>query len=66
MTASRFGSFTCQFGGTPDYASSHSLRGGKVGTADDMESLGYTLLELHAGDLPWAAYGGGDAAFDRI
>lgn len=43
-----------QYGGTPDYSSTRSLQGGEVGAADDLESLGYTFLELFTGkELPW-------------
>lgn len=41
------------FMGTPDYSSSDALRGRRQSYKDDMESLGYTLLEMWLGDLPW-------------
>eukprot|EP01023_Acetabularia_acetabulum_P067277 TRINITY_DN9241_c0_g1_i7.p1 TRINITY_DN9241_c0_g1~~TRINITY_DN9241_c0_g1_i7.p1 ORF type:complete len:360 (+),score=41.32 TRINITY_DN9241_c0_g1_i7:160-1239(+) len=42
------------FVGTPDYASDNSLRGRLQGYKDDIEQLGYTMLELLLGDLPWS------------
>ena len=39
------------FSGTPDYASSHTLRGGRCSAKDDCESLCYSLLELWNGEL---------------
>ena len=37
------------FSGTPDYASSRTLRGGRCAAKDDCESLCYSLLELWNG-----------------
>ncbi|KAG1672213.1 hypothetical protein FOA52_002914 [Chlamydomonas sp. UWO 241] len=42
------------FVGTIDYAASRSLRSMHQGQGDDLESLGYSLLEMWLGDLPWA------------
>eukprot|EP01024_Parvocaulis_polyphysoides_P024363 TRINITY_DN22328_c1_g1_i1.p1 TRINITY_DN22328_c1_g1~~TRINITY_DN22328_c1_g1_i1.p1 ORF type:complete len:358 (-),score=40.80 TRINITY_DN22328_c1_g1_i1:216-1289(-) len=42
------------FVGTPDYASENSLRGKLQGYKDDIEQLGFTMLELILGDLPWS------------
>ena len=39
--------------GTPDYSSKSSLLGTRQGPSDDLESLGFSLLELVLGDLPW-------------
>jgi hypothetical protein len=41
------------FVGTPDYASSAALLGRRTGYRDDCEALGYTLLELCLGEMPW-------------
>eukprot|EP00887_Chlorella_sp_A99_P001032 scaffold14.g1032.t1 len=41
------------FVGTPDFASLASLLGSVPGPRDDLESLGYTLLELALRELPW-------------
>ena len=41
------------FVGTPDYASHRALRGLPQRPQDDLESLGYTFLELYLGELPW-------------
>ena len=37
------------FVGTPDYASVNALLGSRQGAADDIESLGYALLEMYLG-----------------
>ncbi|KAL4436953.1 hypothetical protein ABPG75_004092 [Micractinium tetrahymenae] len=42
-----------EFVGTPDFAASAALAGCRPGLRDDLEALGYTLLELALGDLPW-------------
>lgn len=39
--------------GTKVYASVHAHRGDKLSRRDDMESLGYTILEWFRGHLPW-------------
>jgi serine/threonine protein kinase len=41
------------FCGTPDYASIQALQGYEQGPRDDLESLGYVLLEMALDDLPW-------------
>lgn len=41
------------FVGTPDFASATSLRGTSPSPRDDLEALGFTLLELTVGGLPW-------------
>lgn len=41
------------FVGTPDYASIQALRNHHQTPRDDLESLGYALLELTTGDVPW-------------
>ena len=45
---SRTQEYNC-FVGTPDYASIWALRGGVQGARDDIESLGYSLLEMYLG-----------------
>ena len=42
------------FKGTPYFASNNQLQRGKLGPADDIESLIYVLIYLHNGSLPWA------------
>ncbi|GAX77166.1 hypothetical protein CEUSTIGMA_g4611.t1 [Chlamydomonas eustigma] len=44
-----------QFVGTPDYASCSALMGRRQRAKDDIESLGYSLLEMYlgCGTLPW-------------
>lgn len=42
-----------EFVGTPDFAASAVLAGQRPGLRDDLEALGYTLLELALGDMPW-------------
>lgn len=39
--------------GTPDFASSAALLSNAPGPRDDLEALGYSLVELALGDLPW-------------
>lgn len=39
--------------GTPLYASLHALSGVRQSRRDDMESLGYSLVDLGKGELPW-------------
>jgi len=39
--------------GTPDFSASAVLRSQYPGPRDDLEALGYTLLELALGELPW-------------
>lgn len=41
------------FGGTPSYASDYVLSGERPSRRDDMISLGYTLISLARGGLPW-------------
>ena len=41
------------FVGTPDFASTRALLSGWPGLVDDLEALGYTLVELLLGELPW-------------
>ena len=43
----------CAFQGTPYFCSENALRGIRVTRRDDVESLGYVLLFLHVGVLPW-------------
>jgi len=40
-----------KFSGTPDYASSSALRGGRCGAKDDCESLCYSLFEMWSGKI---------------
>lgn len=42
------------FVGTPDYASFRCLSGQRQGLGDDLESMGYSLLEMYLGEV-WAA-----------
>jgi hypothetical protein len=46
-----------EFVGTPDYASSAALMGMRPGPGGDLEALGFTLLELALGELPWWVQG---------
>lgn len=39
--------------GTPDFAASGVLGSARPGLRDDLEALGYTLVELVLGELPW-------------
>ena len=39
--------------GTPKYASVNNHKGRECGRKDDLEALGYILLRLHAGTVPW-------------
>ncbi len=41
------------FVGTPDFAATAALLGGRTGLRDDCEALGYALLDLALGDIPW-------------
>jgi serine/threonine protein kinase len=47
------------FAGTACYASNNVLRGREAGPRDDLLSVIYSLVELHAGSLPWK-YAGKD------
>ena len=47
------------FGGTPSYASDNVLSGERPSRRDDMISLGYTLISLARGGLPWRRVGRG-------
>ena len=42
-----------KFQGTPFFASENVISGVKPARRDDLESLGYALLFLHTGTLPW-------------
>jgi hypothetical protein len=42
---------TDQFVGTPDYASCSALMGRRQRAKDDIESLGYSLLEMYLGEV---------------
>lgn len=44
---------TEDFRGTPFFCSTNSLKGVKCTRRDDLESLGYVLVYLAAGQLPW-------------
>ena len=46
--------------GTPDYAASRVLRGATPTPLDDLEALGYLLVEMWRGELPWLVAGGGE------
>jgi serine/threonine protein kinase len=41
------------FFGTPLYASANAMRGVQQSRRDDMESIGYVLLHMARGSLPW-------------
>jgi len=52
------------FRGTVRYASVHAHLGRQAARRDDMESLGYTLVFLQAGHLPWqGAYQGENKSY---
>lgn len=40
--------------GTVDFASVNSMQGLKISRRDDLMSLGYSLVYLHQGSLPWS------------
>jgi hypothetical protein len=42
-----------EFVGTPDFAATAALHSQRPGLRDDLEALGYTLLELSLGTVPW-------------
>ena len=46
------------FAGTPVFASINAGLGAEQSRRDDMESLGYVLMFLLKGDLPWEGYHG--------
>jgi serine/threonine protein kinase len=50
---------TEEFQGTPYFCSLNTLRGVKCTRRDDVEAVGYVLLYLRKGDLPWMGLGGG-------
>ena len=50
---SRFSAYINPFVGTPRYASLKSHRGSPMGRSDDLESLGYVMVQLFKGGLPW-------------
>jgi serine/threonine protein kinase len=49
------------FFGTPLYASARAMRGVQQSRRDDLESIGYVLLHMARGSLPWQDCGAGSA-----
>jgi serine/threonine protein kinase len=54
--------------GTARYASINALKGFSQSRRDDLESLGYTIIELAKGCLPWSTITGNtkDELYDKI
>lgn len=53
--------------GTPEYASISAHAGQPPSRADDLESLGYVIVELFRGELPWSSDAGHSRArWDEI
>ncbi|OHT04721.1 hypothetical protein TRFO_06144 [Tritrichomonas foetus] len=46
----------CNFVGSAKFASTSAHRGWRLSRRDDMESLGYLLVYLLTGQLPWSSY----------
>lgn len=46
--------------GTVDFASMNSMMGRETGRRDDLMSLGYSMVWLYRGELPWSEVRGGD------
>ena len=49
----RYGAFCNGIVGTPRFSSINTHRGGIVGRSDDLEAIGYLLVYLLKGSLPW-------------